>query len=133
MTNASNYQIHCLNLQSLMIASIPNIIGWLFISFAKVSLDHFNFFSIYLSSYYPDNLTIKFQKTMLSEKSLTLRPPVFKSFFEDEFTLINNITCFDLSGFFFSLYGKIVGRIWRRNNILHGRNFKMFSFFLVCD
>jgi len=33
-----------------MIASIPNIIGWLAISFAKVSLNHFNilFSSIHL-------------------------------------------------------------------------------------
>lgn len=38
------------DLQSLMIASIPNIIGWLAISFAQVS-DHF-YFDIYATIWF---------------------------------------------------------------------------------
>lgn len=76
-----------------MIAAIPNVIGWLAISFAKVSL--------------PDCPCLKCR-------------PVQNAVQESTVCLIPSWILF--VGFFVSLHGKVVGRVWRRNNLVHGND-----------
>ena len=87
-------------LKSLMIASIPNIIGWLIISFARVSSCDL---SVVCSHFW---LVIK-----------NLCEPLFYSLF----------LLFYL-GLFIPVHGKVVGRIWCGNNLLHGK----FEILFVC-
>lgn len=86
------------DLQSLMIAAIPNIIGWLAISFAKVR------FSISLCS-------------------TTLFKVVY---FFSLFNNVNSFFNVTSVGFFISVHGKVAGGIWCWNYLLCGNILTIF-------
>lgn len=79
-------------LQSLMIAAIPNIIGWLAISFAKVRYSTWS---------------ILYGASIIYIDMYVLISPFLWPYQY-------------VSGSFFSIHGKIVGRLWCGNNLLCG-------------
>lgn len=78
-------------MQSLMIAAVPNVVGWLAISMAKVS--------VHRHEYYSNN------------KARSTSPNI---------VMIYDMMSPSFVGIVASFYGAIIGRFWRGNNILRG-------------
>lgn len=102
--SVTDFSVFLCELKSLMIAAIPNVIGWLIISFSRVS-------SVISLFYIP----------LLGYTSVTSKFNVNLSF--SFFVLLLRL------GLFVPVHGKVIGRIRCGNNLLHGT----FEILLGCS
>lgn len=97
-------------MQSLIVAAIPNIFGWLAISIAKVSTDNM------CSFLYQEKPCL-----VLSKKKNVVC--YHECGFQEANFLLPNVKLYCLLlflGLVASIYGKVVGRFWSGNNLLCG-------------